>query len=164
MLVPSPAEIERRFVAAQVCMLPRHAAATSADTEESAMTGPVSNASAFTLPPEAFDLMAERFQALAAPSRLAILNVLMQGERTVQELEEATALTQTNVSRHLAVLRQAGIVTRTAHGNRALYRIADPTIEALCHLVCNSLAARLEGQMGALDGARPDPRRKRRAG
>lgn len=161
MLAPSNTDAERRFVAAPVCMLPHRATAASTITEESSMTGTVANASAFTLPTEAFDLMAERFQALAAPSRLAILNVLMQGERTVQELEEATALTQTNVSRHLAVLRQAGIVTRSAQGNRALYRIVDPTIEALCHLVCNSLSERLSGQMDALAPVRPRTRSKR---
>ncbi|MBK7977490.1 MAG: winged helix-turn-helix transcriptional regulator [Deltaproteobacteria bacterium] len=114
------------------------------------------------LPPEAFDLMSERFQALGAPSRLALLSSLMERERTVQELVEATGLTQTNVSRHLAVLRQAGLVTRRARGNQALYSIGDPSIEALCHLVCDSLADRLNERLGALGRAAPEPRSTRK--
>ena len=114
------------------------------------------------LPAEAFDLMSERFQALGAPSRLALLSSLMERERTVHELVEATGLTQTNVSRHLAVLRQAGLVARKARGNEALYSIGDPSIEALCHLVCDSLAERLNDHLGALGRAASEPRRARK--
>lgn len=114
------------------------------------------------LPPEAFDLMSERFQALGAPSRLALLSSLMERERTVHELVEATGLTQTNVSRHLAVLRQAGLVARKARGNEALYSIGDPSIEALCHLVCDGLAERLNDGLGALGRSTPQVRPARK--
>lgn len=114
------------------------------------------------LPPEAFDLMSERFQALGAPSRLALLSSLMERERTVHELVAATGLTQTNVSRHLAVLRQSGLVARKARGNEALYSIGDPSIEALCHLVCDSLAERMNDRLGALGRGDPEPRRTRK--
>lgn len=114
------------------------------------------------LPPEAYDLMSERFQALGAPSRLALLSTLMEGERTVHELVEATGLTQTNVSRHLAVLRQAGLVARKARGNEALYSIGDPSIEALCHLVCDSLAERLNDRLDALGRGAPEARAVRK--
>ncbi len=84
--------------------------------------------------------VAARFRVLGDPSRLRILSQLMQGEHAVQELVEATGLTQTTVSRHLGLLRRERLVTRKAVANRALYRICDATVFALCELVCGGLA------------------------
>lgn len=95
-------------------------------------------------------MVAARFRALADPSRLRILNTLMRGERSVQELVKESGLTQTNTSRHLGVLRREGVVGRTAEGNRALYRIVDPTVEALCEIVCGSLTERTTQDLQAL--------------
>jgi DNA-binding transcriptional ArsR family regulator len=105
------------------------------------------------LPLQALDLVAARFRALSDPSRLRLLSALMEGERSVQELVAETGLSQTNASRHLGLLRREGIVTRTSAGNRALYRIADPSVEELCHLVCGGLAERLSGRLAALGDA-----------
>lgn len=91
----------------------------------------------------ALALVATRFRALGDPSRLAIVNRLMNGELAVPELMRGTGLSQTNLSRHLGVLRQAGIVERRSHGNRAFYRIADPNLVEVCDLVCGSLADQL---------------------
>jgi len=102
---------------------------------------------------EALELVAGRFRALSDPSRLRLLNLLMQGERSVQELVDESGLTQTNVSRHLGLLRREGVVTRNREGNRALYRIADPSIEKLCTLVCGGLSDRLSDDLDALSGA-----------
>jgi DNA-binding transcriptional ArsR family regulator len=99
---------------------------------------------------EALGLVAGRFHALSDPSRLRILNVLMQGESGVQELVDATGFEQPNVSRHLAVLRREGIVERRAEGNRALYSILDPTIVQLCEIVCGGLTGRLMETLEAL--------------
>jgi len=99
---------------------------------------------------EALRLVASRFGALSDPSRLRILNQLMQGESGVQELVEATGFEQPNVSRHLSVLRREGIVERRADGNRALYRIQDPTIVQLCEIVCGGLTGRLTETLEAL--------------
>ena len=99
---------------------------------------------------EALRLVASRFRAISDPSRLRILNLLMQGERGVQELVEATGFEQPNVSRHLAVLRREEIVERRAEGNRALYSIQDPTIVRLCEIVCNGLSGRLMETLEAL--------------
>ncbi len=99
---------------------------------------------------EALSLVAGRFRALGDPSRLRILNLLMQGESSVQELVEATGFEQPNVSRHLSVLRREGIVERRAEGNRALYSIQDPTIVQLCEIVCGGLTGRLIETLEAL--------------
>jgi DNA-binding transcriptional ArsR family regulator len=102
---------------------------------------------------EALELVASRFRALGDPSRLRLLNILMQGEHAVQELVEASGLTQTNVSRHLALLRREGVVARERDGNRAYYSIIDPNIEKLCSVVCGGLSDRLAGELDALMGA-----------
>jgi len=96
------------------------------------------------------ELVAARFRILGDPSRLRLLGLLMDGERTVQELVEASGLTQTNVSRHLGLLRRDGVVGRRRDGNRAMYRITDPTIEELCALVCGGLSRRRSEDLDAL--------------
>lgn len=102
---------------------------------------------------ELLDLMASRFRALADPSRLRLLHLLMAGERSVGELESQTGLGQPNVSRHLALLRREGVVARRAAGNRALYRIVDPTVRRLCAMVCGSLEDRFADGLEAIQGA-----------
>ncbi|MCP5039891.1 MAG: winged helix-turn-helix transcriptional regulator [bacterium] len=99
---------------------------------------------------EALSLVATRFRALSDPTRLRILNLLMQGESSVQQLVAATGFEQPNVSRHLSVLRREGIVARRADGNRALYSIQDPTIIELCEIVCGGLSGRLMETLEAL--------------
>ncbi|GAB3653384.1 metalloregulator ArsR/SmtB family transcription factor [Ramlibacter alkalitolerans] len=92
------------------------------------------------LPPEALQKVAEYFRALSEPTRLQILNLLRSGERNVGELAEATGYTAANVSRHLAVLTQQGLVRRDARGTAAYYSMADESVYALCDLVCGSIA------------------------
>lgn len=95
------------------------------------------------LPEEALERVAARFRLMGDPSRLRLINLLMQGECSVQELVDASGLGQANVSRHLGLLRREGILARTRDGNRALYRIADRSIEQICELVCGELAIQL---------------------
>ena len=102
---------------------------------------------------QALDLLAARFRALADPTRLRILNTLMQGESSVGELIASTGLEQPSVSRHLIVLRREGIVVRRAEGNRAYYRIEDPTVIRLFGLVCGGLVERLADDLDALPAA-----------
>ena len=97
----------------------------------------------------ALDLVATRFRALGDASRLRLLNLLMQGESSVQALVDASGLSQTNVSRHLGLLRREGVVARTREGNRAVYRISDPSVVELCQVVCGGLSEQLAGDLGA---------------
>jgi DNA-binding transcriptional ArsR family regulator len=99
---------------------------------------------------EALQLVSSRFRMLADPTRLRILNTLMQGESSVGALAERTELEQPCVSRHLALLRREGIVVRRSDGNRVYYRIDDPTVIQLCAVVCGALAERLSDDLDAL--------------
>ncbi len=96
------------------------------------------------LPPEAIGEVATYFQALAEPTRLHILNWLRQGERKVGELAQLCGFTAANISRHLAVLMQQGLVAREGRGTSVYYRIADESVYALCDLVCGNIARRLD--------------------
>lgn len=91
------------------------------------------------LTPEQLRLIAERFKALAEPSRLEILNALRGGERTVSEILGATGFGQANVSKHLQVLHAAGFVERRKEGVAMCYRLADNDVLRLCELMCGRL-------------------------
>lgn len=92
--------------------------------------------------------MAVKFRMLADPTRLAILRTLMfDGERNVGQVVEATGGTQANVSKHLKLLAEAGMVARHKEGLNVLYRLDDPMIEKICHLVCETTLKELEVQI-----------------
>jgi DNA-binding transcriptional ArsR family regulator len=105
-------------------------------------------------------MIAERFKVLAEPMRLKILHALWDDERTVGEVIEAVNGLQANVSKHLSVLQQAGLVMRRKEGLRVFYRIADPTVFQLCEVVCESLHDRLASQ---IDEIQPVAGARRRA-
>ena len=67
--------------------------------------------------------MESAFTILAVPSRRAILTLLADGERTVGDLQAALNLSQPTVSKHLRVLREAGLVEATIDAQRRVYRI-----------------------------------------
>jgi DNA-binding transcriptional ArsR family regulator len=88
--------------------------------------------------------VAAYFQALSEPARLRLLNLLRGSERSVGELAEATGYSAANVSRHLALLAQHGLLAREVRGTSVFYAIADPAVYELCNLVCDNLARRFE--------------------
>jgi DNA-binding transcriptional ArsR family regulator len=84
--------------------------------------------------------VAEWLKALSDPTRLRLLHALkIGGERSVTELLAGCSCSQANVSRHLAVLREQGLVSCRRDGMRILYRIADPAVFAVCDTVCSSI-------------------------
>jgi DNA-binding transcriptional ArsR family regulator len=95
------------------------------------------------LPDPLVELIAERFRVMGEPARIRLLDRLRDGEATVQELTDAVGGSQQNVSKHLGVLHQAGIVSRRKDGVRVYYAIADPSVFTLCEQVCGGLAHRL---------------------
>ncbi len=103
---------------------------------------PVTNA----VPSEIVQQVADYFSILSEPMRLRILNLLRDGEQCVQELVEATSTSQANVSKHLKVMLQAGIVARRTQGTLAYYSVSDDLGFQLCNLVCDRLASRIEQQ------------------
>jgi DNA-binding transcriptional ArsR family regulator len=90
--------------------------------------------------------VANYFRVLGEPMRLRLLNVLRDGERCVQDLVDETETSQANVSKHLKVMLQAGILAKRSQGTQAFYRVTDDLIFELCNLVCDRLASRIEQQ------------------
>ena len=89
------------------------------------------------------ELIARRFRAMAEPMRIRLLDHLRDGEATVGDLSEAVGASQQNVSKHLAVLADAGVLGRRKDGNRVYYRIVDDGVLSLCEDVCGSLEQQL---------------------
>lgn len=90
--------------------------------------------------------VADYFKVLSELSRLQVLCSLKTGSKNVTEIMEETGLGQANVSKHLKILAQAGIVSRTPQGVSVYYEIVEPFIFDLCELVGNRLSLRLEEQ------------------
>jgi ArsR family transcriptional regulator len=80
---------------------------------------------------------------LAEPMRLRLLNELRDSEKTVTALVEATGAGQANVSKHLSLMADAGMVGRRKEGLNVFYFIADESLFELCDLVCGRLQREL---------------------
>jgi ArsR family transcriptional regulator len=92
------------------------------------------------LPEPLLERVARRFKILSEPVRLQLLNQLqVHGEMNVQQLVEATDQRQANVSKHLGIMKREGLVQRRKEGLHVYYSIDDPSIQALCLLVCGQL-------------------------
>lgn len=90
--------------------------------------------------------VAEYFSLLSEPMRLHLLDLLRDEEKCVQELVVATQTSQANVSKHLKVLWQAGILSRRSEGTSAYYRVEDETIFQLWQIACHRITVRVERQ------------------
>lgn len=75
-----------------------------------------------------YEMHAEICKVFTSPKRLEIINLLRDGEKTVNELAEETDALQANVSQHLTVLRQNNVVTTRRDGANVYYKIANPKI------------------------------------
>lgn len=81
---------------------------------------------------------------LAHPNRLLVACEIMEGERSVSEIEERTGVRQPNLSRDLARLRAAGLVTTRREAKQVFYRLADTRIQALMEALCAAFGADLK--------------------
>jgi rhodanese-related sulfurtransferase len=90
-----------------------------------------------------FEQFARISKALAAPARLELLDLLVQGERSVDALATATELSVANASQHLQILAAARLVDSRRDGQRVLYRIADDSVVSLWHSLRHTAEARL---------------------
>jgi ArsR family transcriptional regulator len=101
-----------------------------------------------TIPDELLVLMAEKFRMLSDPTRLAILRCLMDGnEINVTQLVAKTGRELANVSKHLKLMAETGLLARRKDGSFVLYRLDDPVLEKICELVCDSLQRDLEAEV-----------------
>lgn len=90
--------------------------------------------------PKSIEIQAKLFRGFSDPSRLAILEVLQNGALTVSEIVEGTGLTQSNVSNHLACLRDCGLVIAEQKGRFVYYELSDKRVGQLLTLADELLA------------------------
>jgi ArsR family transcriptional regulator, virulence genes transcriptional regulator len=100
------------------------------------------------MPKQNFDMTIYKLQAevskiMAHPIRLAILHSLKDGEKTVNELVEIVGASQSNVSQHLALMRQREIVETRKDGSNIYYRVSSPKISQACDMVREVLLEQL---------------------
>ena len=114
-----------------------------------------------------FDAFGQVGKALASGRRIELLDVLANGERTVEELARQAGLSVANTSRHLQVLRQAGLVTTHRRGTFIAYRLAAPEVFGLCRALRALAATRLaeverltEAYLGGRDELEPVTRQE----
>jgi len=84
---------------------------------------------------------------LANPKRLEIIDKLRVGELSVTELVEALEISQSNLSQHLSVMRQRGIVTTRREGLNVFYRLSNSKITQACDLMRQVLLENLEADV-----------------
>jgi DNA-binding transcriptional ArsR family regulator len=97
------------------------------------------------------ELVARRFRMLGEPYRLRLLQVLEAGDKTVGELVMALDGNQPNVSKHLQMLHDSGLLGRRRKGTSIHYSIADPMVFKLCALVCRSTAEKAKEEFDELN-------------
>jgi len=95
--------------------------------------------------------VAQRLKVLGDPTRLLILRLLVtHGELSVGQIVDGVGMSQANVSKHLRLLLDAGIVGRQAEGTSAFYRVIDPSVERVCAAVCERIESQVHEEARAL--------------
>ena len=109
-----------------------------------------------------FEQFARVAAAFGSPKRVEIVDLLAQGERTVESIASATGMTLANTSRHLQVLRNAGMVASRREGLYVTYRVADDSVVAgyrglrtLAESRVGEIGQLAEAFFGQVDGAEP---------
>ncbi len=95
--------------------------------------------------PDAIQLQAKFFRGFADPTRLAVLRVLLDAEKNVNEIVELVGISQPNASAHLACLRECGLVTSEGRGKFTYYHIADEKINELLEIAEGLVAQAARG-------------------
>ena len=91
-----------------------------------------------------FELHADICKTLSNPLRLKIINELQEGEKTVNVLAKALGVRQANLSQHLAVLRQRGVVITRKEGSNIFYHISNSKIIQACNLMREVLIEQIQ--------------------
>jgi len=92
-----------------------------------------------------FESVARYFALLSEPARLRILHCVCQGEKSVGAIVEETELAQSNASRHLNMMYQAGALRRRRDGSQVFYSVADSTLTDVCRAVCVRVSTEFDG-------------------
>jgi len=109
-----------------------------------------------------FELHADTCKALASPARLRIIALLRDGEMPAGDIVKALGVRKANVSQHLAVMRQRGIVQAHKEGLNVYYRLASPKVIQACELMREVLEEQIaeRGELVALHRGEPTATRK----
>ena len=98
-----------------------------------------------------FESTARYFSVLGEPTRLKILHVICQEEMCVNDIIRRTGLLQANVSRHLGLMYQAGLLSRRREGTQVFYQVAEPLFVELCRTISVQVASRMSpSKLGAV--------------
>ena len=100
------------------------------------------------------------FQALAHPSRIAIVEVLRNGELSAGVIQERVGLEQANLSQHLAVLRSRQIIVNRKEGNQVFYALRDPILIEVLDILRRYFQANLSQTIGMLKRVKAEGRRR----
>jgi DNA-binding transcriptional ArsR family regulator len=92
-------------------------------------------------------MQAEICRVIGHPRRIHLLDLLSSGERSASELRGSLGIGKVNLSQHLSLLKQAGLIQSRQRGREALYWIAIPEVSEACQLVRKVLAVRLRQGM-----------------
>jgi len=98
----------------------------------------------------------ERMRALADENRIRLLLRLQATPANVTTLTAELGIAQASVSKHLAILKQVGLVEAARHGTQAVYRVRDQSVFDLCRLVCDGVVRFVEEEHAALIGPHLD--------
>ncbi|MBL7071093.1 MAG: winged helix-turn-helix transcriptional regulator [Candidatus Omnitrophica bacterium] len=94
-----------------------------------------------------FQMHAEVCKSMASPTRLKVMNLLREGEKSVEELRERLRLPKANLSQHLSILRQRRIVSTRRSGLNIYYKVTNPKMIKACDILREVLLEQLqEGQ------------------
>ena len=96
---------------------------------------------------EVLVMLAERFKVFSEPMRLKLVYSLMDGEKSVSQLVRDTGGLQANVSKHLGMLLDAGVVGRRKQGLHTYYKVTDTSVYEICDLMCDSIQDRLAASL-----------------
>ena len=94
---------------------------------------------------QVFESVARYFSLLSEPLRLRIMHTICQDEKSVNQIVEEVGASQTNVSRHLNMMYQAGVLARRKGGSQVFYKVTDTAFTEICRTVCVRVAAELDG-------------------
>jgi DNA-binding transcriptional ArsR family regulator len=90
-----------------------------------------------------FELQAQLCDAMSHPARQKIIHILFDGKKSVGDIVDLAELGQSLVSRHLAILKRAGVVTSVRHGQEIYYEVSNPRIADVCELMRKVLSEQL---------------------
>ncbi len=97
-----------------------------------------------------YELKADILSALGHPNRLKILEFLKEGEQCNCDIYPALNLEQSNLSRHMKILQEAGIVSARKSGLRVYYKVIDPRIYDVIELVREIVKSNIQRNMDLL--------------